>query len=175
MAKIESTVFESQNIAILTISDSRTEETDKSGGFLVDALQTAGHRLYEKLILTDQKYLIRAQLSQWIADTQVRIIITTGGTGFADRDITPEAVLPLLDKEIVGFGELFRQVSINEIGMSTIQSRAVAGVANGTFIFCLPGSLNACRTAWSKILQQQLDNRNKPCNFIELFPRIEQQ
>lgn len=175
MSKALTNEFSPQTIAVLTVSDTRTEATDKSGHYLVEALQQAGHRLCDKQILPDHKYRIRALLSRWIADPGVRIIITTGGTGFADRDITPEAVLPLLDKEIPGFGELFRQVSVTEIGMSALQSRALAGVANGSFIFCLPGSMNACRTAWERILKQQLDSRNRPCNFVELFPRIRQE
>lgn len=175
MTKVLSDEFSAQDIAVLTVSDTRTEATDTSGQYLVEALQKAGHRLHAKQILPDHKYRIRALLSQWVADAEVRIILITGGTGFADRDITPEAVRPLLDKEIPGFGELFRQLSVQEIGMSSLQSRALAGIANGSFIFCLPGSVNACRTAWEKILRAQLDIRNRPCNFVELFPRIEQQ
>lgn len=175
MTKVLSDEFSAQDIAVLTVSDTRTEATDTSGQYLVEALQKAGHRLYAKQILPDHKYRIRALLSQWIADAEVRITLITGGTGFADRDITPEAVRPLLDKEIPGFGELFRQLSVQEIGISSLQSRALAGIANGSFIFCLPGSVNACRTAWEKILRAQLDIRNRPCNFVELFPRIEQQ
>lgn len=175
MSKSVATEFSPQSIAVLTISDSRTETSDKSGRYLTEALGEAGHKVYDKQILPDHKYRIRALLSHWIAAAEVRVIITTGGTGFADRDITPEAVQPLLDKQIPGFGELFRQVSIGEIGTSALQSRALAGVANGAFIFCLPGSVNACRTAWEKILKQQLDIRNRPCNFIELFPRIGQE
>jgi molybdenum cofactor biosynthesis protein B len=175
MSKTVATEFSPQAIALLTISDTRTEATDKSGHYLAGALEEAGHKLYDKQILPDHKYRIRALLSHWIAAAEVRVIIATGGTGFADRDITPEAVRPLLDKEIPGFGELFRQASIDEIGTSALQSRALAGIANGTFIFCLPGSVNACRTAWEKILKQQLDIRNRPCNFVELFPRITQE
>lgn len=159
-------------IAILTVSDTRTEVNDHSGNYLAGAVTEAGHQLYEKLILVDNRYRIRAALSQWIADPEVRVILTTGGTGFTDRDVTPEAVTPLLDKEIPGFGELFRQLSYDEIGSSTLQSRALAGIANGTFIFCLPGSSGACRTGWSKIIKLQLDDSNQPCNIIEILPRI---
>jgi molybdenum cofactor biosynthesis protein B len=159
-------------IAVLTVSDTRTEATDHSGNYLFSAITEAGHQLYEKLILVDNRYKIRAALSQWIADPEVRVVLITGGTGFTDRDVTPEAVAPLLDKEIPGFGELFRAISYEEIDSSTIQSRAIAGIANGTFIFCLPGSTGACRTAWTKILKQQLDLNNRPCNIIEMLPRI---
>ncbi len=159
-------------IAILTVSDTRTEENDHSGNYLVEAVVAAGHQVHQKQILVDNKYKIRAALSQWIADPEVRVVLITGGTGFTDRDITPEAVTPLLDKEIPGFGELFRHLSYEEIGSSTMQSRAIAGIANGTFIFCLPGSSGACRTGWSKIIKIQLDANNKPCNIIEILPRI---
>lgn len=159
-------------IAILTVSDTRTEENDHSGNYLASAVAEAGHQLHEKLILMDNKYKIRAALSQWIADPEVRVVLITGGTGFTDRDVTPEAVAPLLDKEIPGFGELFRHISYEEIGSSTIQSRAIAGIANGTFIFCLPGSSGACRTGWNKIIKLQLDGNNQPCNIIEILPRI---
>ena len=159
-------------IAILTVSDTRTEENDHSGSYLAEAITSAGHQLYEKLILVDNRYRIRAALSQWIAAPEVRVILITGGTGFTDRDVTPEAVVPLLDKTIPGFGELFRQLSYDEIGSSTLQSRAIAGIANGTFIFCLPGSSGACRTGWEKIIKRQLDASNQPCNIIEMLPRI---
>ena len=158
------------NIALLTISDTRNEQTDKSGNYLADVIQTSGHKLHSKIIEKDDKYLIRAKLSNWIADPEVQIVLCTGGTGFSSRDVTPEAVTPLLDKEIVGFGELFRSLSIDQVGSSTIQSRALGGVANNTYIFCLPGSINACKTGWEGILAQQLDYRNKPCNFVELLP-----
>lgn len=154
------------NIAVLTVSDTRNEETDTSGRSLVDNLQSAGHHLVEKQIVIDDKYDIRAILSRWIADKNVQVVLVTGGTGFTGRDTTPEAVAPLFDKTIEGFGELFRQVSFNEIGTSTIQSRALAGMANKTLIFCMPGSTNACRTAWDHIIQSQLDSRHKPCNFV---------
>jgi molybdopterin adenylyltransferase len=154
------------NIAVLTVSDTRNEETDTSGRSLVDNLQSAGHHLVEKQIVIDDKYDIRAIVSRWIADKNVQVVLVTGGTGFTGRDTTPEAVAPLFDKTIEGFGELFRQVSFNEIGTSTIQSRALAGMANKTLIFCMPGSTNACRTAWDHIIQSQLDSRHKPCNFV---------
>ncbi len=159
-------------IAILTISDSRTDATDKSGGYLKEAVQEAGHVFVEKKIVPDDIYQMRAVFSQWIADPEVEVIISTGGTGVTGRDSTPEAVAPLLDKEVEGFGELYRQVSFEEIGASTLQSRTLAGLANGTFVFCVPGSTGACRTAWSKILQPQLDIRTRPCNFAVLIPRL---
>jgi molybdenum cofactor biosynthesis protein B len=160
------------NIAVMTVSDSRTEETDKSGKLLCDRIQAAGHTLAEKVIVPDNIYQIRAVVSRWIADEAVQAIITTGGTGVTGRDGTPEAVQPLLDKEISGFGEIFRMISYQEIKTSTIQSRALAGVANGTYIFCLPGSSGACRTGWDKLIQDQLDVRHAPCNLAELMPRL---
>ena len=159
-------------IAVLTVSDTRTEDTDKSGRFLVESLTQAGHSAVEKLIVPDDIYKIRAIVSRWIANSNVQVVITTGGTGLTGRDGTPEAIQPLLDKEIQGFGELFRMLSYSEIHTSTIQSRALAGVANGTYIFCLPGSSGACRTGWDKILQDQLDSRHRPCNFADLIPRL---
>ncbi|ODN65913.1 MULTISPECIES: molybdenum cofactor biosynthesis protein B [Methylophaga] len=159
-------------IAVLTISDSRTEVDDVSGKTLQDRLLAAGHELADKQIVADDIYQIRAIISQWICDEQVDVIITTGGTGLTGRDGTPEAVQVLFDKEIVGFGELFRQISYDIIRTSTVQSRAIAGVANGTFIFCLPGSSGACKTGWDDILQHQLDVRHRPCNFVELIPRL---
>ena len=160
------------NCAVLTISDTRTLDDDKSGTWLSDALQASGHNLVERDIVKDDIYAIRALVSKWIANDNVQTIITTGGTGFTGRDSTPEAVSPLLDKEISGFGELFRQISYDEIGSSTIQSRAVGGLANATLIFCLPGSSNAVKTGWEKILVNQLDINFKPCNFAELIPRF---
>jgi molybdenum cofactor biosynthesis protein B len=160
------------NIAVMTVSDSRTEETDKSGKLLCDRIQAAGHTLAEKVIVPDNIYQIRAVVSRWIADEAVQAIITTGGTGVTGRDGTPEAVQPLLDKEISGFGEIFRMISYQEIKTSTIQSRALAGVANGTYIFCLPGSSGACRTGWDELIQDQLDVRHSPCNLAELMPRL---
>jgi molybdenum cofactor biosynthesis protein B len=161
-------------VAVLTVSDTRSEADDKSGGYLRKAAEAAGHRVVEQVIVPDDVYQMRAVLSRWIADAGVEVILTTGGTGITGRDSTPEAVGPLLDKAIEGFGELFRQVSFAEIGASTIQSRCVAGLANGTFIFCLPGSSGACRTGWEKILAPQLDRRTRPCNFAALIPRLGQ-
>lgn len=160
------------NIAVMTVSDSRTEENDSSGKALVDRLTEAGHHCAEKAIVVDDIYQIRAVVSRWIADAGVHVIITTGGTGLTGRDITPEAVKPLLDKEIEGIGELFRWISYQEIKTSTVASRALGGTANGTFIFCLPGSTGACRTGWDNIIGPQLDYRNGPCNMVELMPRL---
>ena len=164
--------FKPLQIAVMTVSDTRTEETDKSGNTLVKLLTDAGHRLADKQIVPDDIYRIRAVVSQWIADEGVNAVITTGGTGITGRDTTPEAVSALLDKQIDGFGEVFRAVSYEEINTSTIQSRAVAGVANATFIFCLPGSTGACRTGWGKLISHQLDYRTRPCNLVELMPRV---
>jgi molybdenum cofactor biosynthesis protein B len=159
-------------VAILTVSDSRTEATDKSGQYLVESLTAAGHRLAERVIVPDDIYQIRAIVSRWIAEPTVQAVITTGGTGLTGRDGTPEAIHPLLDKEIEGFGEVFRWISFQEIKTSTIQSRALAGVANGTYLFCVPGSTGACRTAWEHLIQAQLDNRTAPCNLAQLMPRL---
>ncbi|MGB2683353.1 MAG: molybdenum cofactor biosynthesis protein B [Candidatus Competibacter sp.] len=159
-------------IAVLTVSDTRTEADDSSGQTLVDRLTAAGHRLAARAIVPDDIYRIRAVVSAWIADPDVAVVLVTGGTGITGRDSTPEAVRPLLDKEIAGFGELFRLLSWEEIGASTLQSRALGGLANATFIFCLPGSTGACRTGWDRILQPQLDARTRPCNFVELLPRL---
>jgi molybdenum cofactor biosynthesis protein B len=164
--------FLSLGIAVLTVSDTRTEADDQSGQTLIERLQAAGHRLAARVIAPDDIYKIRAVVSAWIADPHIQVVLATGGTGLTGRDSTPEAVRPLLDKEITGFGELFRMVSWDEIGTSTLQSRALGGLANGTFIFCLPGSTGACRTAWDRILQPQLDARTQPCNFVELMPRL---
>ena len=160
------------SIAVLTISDTRTESTDKSGALLVDRLLRAGHRLAERQIVSDDIYQIRAVVSAWIADPDIQVLITTGGTGVTGRDGTPEAIEPLLDKIIDGFAEIFRWLSYEEIGTSTIQSRCLAGVANGTVVFCLPGSMNACETGWDKLISPQLDSRNKPCNLADLIPRL---
>lgn len=160
------------SIAVLTVSDTRTEADDSSGRTLVERLTEAGHRLAEKAIVRDDVYAIRAIASRWIADPAVDVVLITGGTGLTGRDGTPEAVKVLFDKEIEGFGELFRMLSWEEIRTSTIQSRAVAGVANGTYLFCLPGSTGACRTGWERILREQLDFRHRPCNFVELIPRL---
>jgi molybdopterin adenylyltransferase len=159
-------------IAVLTVSDSRDESSDKSGGVLVERLQAAGHRLCEKQIVPDDIYRIRAQIADWCIKDDVQVILTTGGTGVTGRDGTPEAVRVLLDKEIEGFGELFRSISYQQIKTSTIQSRAVAGVTNGTYIFCLPGSSGACATAWDELISHQLDYRTRPCNLVELMPRL---
>ena len=158
--------------AVLTISDTRTLEDDTSGALLTDLLRADGHRLASREVVRDDVYVIRAQASTWIADPEVSVILTTGGTGFTGRDSTPEALSVLFDKTINGFGELFRQLSFAEIGPSTIQSRCVGGIANGTLIFALPGSNNAVRTAWEQILHHQLDVNFKPCNFAELIPRF---
>jgi molybdenum cofactor biosynthesis protein B len=160
------------SLCLLTISDSRTLDNDSSGAFLAQAMQDAGHRLHARNIVNDDKYRIRALLSGWIADPEVDGILCTGGTGFTGRDSTPEALQPLLDKEMPGFGELFRQLSFAEIGTASLQSRALAGLANGVFIFCLPGSLSACRLAWNDIIRAQLDSRTKPCNLVSLKPRL---
>ena len=159
-------------IAVLTVSDTRGPDEDTSGDLLVDRLEQAGHRLAQRRIVRDDVYEIRAVVSAWIADRGINVVLTTGGTGFTGRDSTPEALVPLFDKTIDGFGELFRQVSYLEIGSSTIQSRATAGLANGTLVFAMPGSTNACRTAWDKILATQFDANFKPCNFVELIPRF---
>lgn len=159
------------NIAILTISDTRTEENDGSGRTLREGAETAGHRVVEKAIVKDDIYQMRAIFSRWIADPQVEVIISTGGTGITGRDSTPEAVKPLIEKPIEGFGELFRLISMEEIGPSAIQSRAIAGLTNQTLIFCLPGSSGACRTGWERILKSQLDHRTHPCNFAQMFKK----
>lgn len=157
---------------MLTVSDTRTEETDTSGQLLAERIRTSGHRLAARALERDDRYRIRAIVSAWIADPEVQAVIISGGTGLTGRDGTPEAVLPLLDKEVSGFGELFRAYSLEEIGTSTLQSRCLGGVANGTFVFCLPGSTGACATGWDRILAQQLDYRTRPCNFVELIPRL---
>lgn len=162
------------NIAVLTVSDTRIEADDVSGKMLVDKAIASGHRIAEKKIVPDNIYRIRAALSQWIADDSIDAILSTGGTGVTGRDGTPEAVEPLLDKTLEGFGEVFRMISYQTIKTSTIQSRAVAGVANGTYIFCLPGSSNACKTAWDELIEAQLDFRTKPCNLVQLMPRLKE-
>lgn len=170
-----SSEFVPLNIAVLTVSDTRTFDNDTSGQVLVDSLQEAGHTLIDRQLIPDDVYLMRAVVSRWIADPEVHSVLITGGTGFTDRDSTPEALGPLFDKEVKGFGELFRQVSHEEIGSSTIQSRALAGLANHTVIFCMPGSTGACRTAWTKIIREQLDSRHRPCNFVGLLVNKKQQ
>lgn len=159
-------------IAVLTVSDTRTQADDKSGDLLASRLQEAGHHLADRQIVPDDIYRIREVVSRWIVDEGIKVVISTGGTGITGRDTTPEAVLPLLDMRVDGFGELFRQLSFEEIGSSSIQSRALAGVANATLLFVLPGSSGACRTAWGGILVKQLDRRHKPCNFVSLIPRL---
>lgn len=154
------------NICVLTISDTRDETTDTSGALLVQEIKDTGHHITEKAIVKDSVYDIRAITSKWIADNKIHVIITTGGTGFTPRDNTPEAMTVLFDKEIEGFGELFRHISYGEIGTSTVQSRALGGMANKTVIFCLPGSTNACRTGWQKLIKDQLDASHTPCNFV---------
>lgn len=164
--------FKPLRIAVLTVSDTRTVETDKSGALLVGRLTAAGHELADRRIVRDDIYAIRAAVSAWIADGSVDAVITTGGTGVTGRDGTPEAIEPLLDKVIEGFGEIFRMLSWEDIGTSTLQSRCLAGVANGTYVFCLPGSGNACATGWDKLIASQLDFRTRPCNLVELMPRL---
>lgn len=166
--------FNPLSLCVLTVSDSRTADNDTSGDYLCEALRNAGHRLHERAIVRDDKYAMRALVSRWIADEGVDGIIVTGGTGFTGRDSTPEALLPLLDKQMPGFGELFRAISFEEIGTSTLQSRAFAGLANATFLFALPGSTSACRTAWEKIIAAQLDARTRPCNLANLRPRLKE-
>lgn len=161
-----STNKKSLNIAVLTVSDTRNEDNDTSGQYLKEAATKDGHHVIDKKIVIDDKFQIRAVVSAWIAASDVQVVLVTGGTGFTARDTTPEAMLPLFEKTIEGFGELFRHVSYLEIGTSTVQSRALAGMANGTAIFCVPGSTGACKTAWNEILQQQLDSTHRPCNFV---------
>ena len=159
-------------IAILTLSDTRTLADDSSGNFLAQAVTRAGHKLVERALLADDRYQIRSKISAWISDAAVDVIVCTGGTGFTGRDSTLEAIQPLLDKEMPGFGEVFRALSFADLGSSALQSRAFAGVANGTFIFALPGSSGACRLAWDQLICAQLDARTKPCNLVALMPRL---
>lgn len=159
-------------IAVMTVSDSRTESDDKSGKLLIGRVQEAGHRFVEKVIVPDNIFEIRAVVSRWIAEPEVQVVLMTGGTGVTGFDGTPEAIRPLFEKELDGFGEMFREISFEEIGTSSLQSRAVAGVANGTYLFSLPGSSGACATAWDKLLTHQLDYRTRPCNLVELMPRL---
>jgi molybdenum cofactor biosynthesis protein B len=167
--------FVALRLCVLTVSDSRGPDEDDSGDYLVDSLQAAGHDLHARALLPDDKYRLRAQVSAWIADAAVDGILVTGGTGFTGRDSTPEALLPLLDKHMDGFGELFRSLSFEEIGTSSLQSRAFAGIANGTFLFCLPGSTSACKLGWEKLIQAQLDSRTRPCNLAALRPRLHEE
>jgi len=175
MAKIDERVpFLAVNIAVLTVSDTRTLENDTSGQTLVDRLTEAGHKLADRRILKDDKQTLIDQLKNWIADPNIDVVISTGGTGVTGRDVTPEAFAAVYDKEIIGFGELFRMLSYQKIGTSTIQSRATAGVAHGTYLFALPGSTSACREGWDDIIRWQLDSRHKPCNLVELMPRLKE-
>jgi molybdenum cofactor biosynthesis protein B len=161
-------------LCVLTVSDTRTLANDSSGDYLVQAATDAGHLLHDRALVKDDIYRMRAIVSAWIADDEVDGVLITGGTGFTGRDSTPEAIAPLLDKQMPGFGELFRAVSVEEIGTSSLQSRAFAGLANQTFVFCLPGSTSACRTAWEKIVSAQLDARTRPCNLATLRPRLKE-
>ena len=160
------------NIAVMTVSDTRTETDDRSGDTLVERLEAAGHKLADRAIVRDEADLIAAKMEQWIDDPEIDVIISTGGTGVTGRDVTPEALNRVAEKEIPGFGELFRWISYQKIKTSTIQSRAMGAVARGTYIFALPGSTGACKDAWDDILVHQLDFRTKPCNFVELMPRL---
>jgi molybdenum cofactor biosynthesis protein B len=164
--------FVTLSLCVLTVSDTRNADNDTSGDYLRDALTAAGHRLHTRTLVRDDRYALRAIVSAWIADAAVNGILITGGTGFTGRDSTPEAIAPLLDKQMPGFGEMFRVLSYDEIGTSTLQSRAFAGLANDKFIFCLPGSTSACRTAWEKLICKQLDARTRPCNLAGLMPRL---
>jgi molybdenum cofactor biosynthesis protein B len=164
--------FVSLRIAVVTISDSRTPDNDTSGDYLAQSLETEGHRLAKRKIVQDDKYVLRAEFSKLIASDEIDVILSTGSTGLTGRDVAPEALEPLFDKAIDGFGELFRAASIADIGAATIQSRAFAGLANGTIIFCMPGSPGACRTAWEEVIRPQLDARTRPCNLANLMPRF---
>ncbi|PIE38763.1 MAG: molybdenum cofactor biosynthesis protein B [Gammaproteobacteria bacterium] len=175
MPNDQTPAFTPLNIAVLTVSDTRSDEDDVSGDLLRDALDKAGHHCVDKRIVRDDKYAIRAVVSNWIAAPEIDVVLSTGGTGITGRDGTPEAISPLLDKEINGFGETFRAISYAEIGTSTLQSRALAGVANATYLFVLPGSSGACRTAWEKLIVHQLDSRTRPCNLVMLMPRLNEQ
>jgi len=168
----EARPFLAVHIALLTVSDTRDAGTDRSGAVLAERIEKAGHRVAARAIVKDDKAAIVAQLRQWIADPAIDAVIATGGTGVTGRDVTPEAFHAVYEKEIPGFGELFRWLSFQKIGTSTIQSRATAGVAGGTYLFALPGSPGACKDAWDDILVHQLDNRYRPCNFVELMPRL---
>ena len=167
MTQDTSTARRFVSVAVLTVSDTRTLQTDTSGDYLQAALEQEGHQLGDRKLVIDDVYLMRAVVSAWIADPAIEVVLTTGGTGFTGRDSTPEALAPLFDKRIEGFGELFRQLSFDEIGTSTVQSRCLAGLANNTAIFCLPGSTGACKTGWQGIIRQQLDSTHQPCNFVQ--------
>lgn len=174
MAKVTDGSTQRLNISVLTVSDTRTGENDTSGDYLVQALEEAGHCTSDRAIVRDDVYQIRARLSAWIADANINVVLITGGTGFSGRDSTPEAVRPLFDKDIDGFGEVFRALSYTEIGSSTVQSRALAGFANETVIFCMPGSTGACKTAWNGLIREQLDSSHRPCNFVGVL-RVREQ
>jgi molybdopterin adenylyltransferase len=175
MPKIdESRPFIAVRIAVLTVSDTRSLADDRSGDALVQMLEGAGHKLAARALVTDDVPAIGAKVQGWIADPAIDVVITTGGTGFTGRDVTPEAVRPLFEKEIDGFSTVFHMISFQKVGTSTVQSRACAGLAQGTYIFCLPGSPGACKDAWNEILKWQLDNRHRPCNFVEIMPRLEE-
>ena len=175
MPKIdESRPFIPVRIAVLTVSDTRTPADDKSGNTLVEMIRAAGHEAADRAIVKDDVAEIAGKVRGWITDPAIDVVITTGGTGFTGRDVTPEAVRPLFEKEVDGFATIFQMISYQKVGTSTVQSRACAGVAHGTYIFCLPGSPGACRDAWNEILKWQLDNRHRPCNFVEIMPRLEE-
>jgi molybdenum cofactor biosynthesis protein B len=175
MSRIDETrPFIPVRIAVLTMSDTRVLSQDKSGSALAEMIKEAGHTLVDRALVKDDIPAIRAKVEAWIADPAVDVVITTGGTGFTGRDVTPEAVRPLFEKEIEGFSVVFHRISYDKVGTSTIQSRACGGVAHGTYIFCLPGSPGACKDAWHGILKLQLDNRHRPCNFVEIMPRLEE-
>ncbi len=175
MGHLNSSEFLPLNIAVLTVSDTRTSDNDTSGQLLASRAIESGHNVVEHVIVKDDVYQLRAVVSRWIASDTVQVVLATGGTGFTLRDSTPEALSVLFDKEVEGFGELFRQISYQQIGTSTIQSRAIAGMANGTVIFCMPGSTNACRTGWDEVIKQQLDSTHKPCNFVPHLKKTEAQ
>jgi molybdenum cofactor biosynthesis protein B len=176
MSRIDETrPFIQVRIAVLTVSDTRTQKTDKSGSLLVSMIEETGHALAEHAIVADDPKAIRKQVKRWIKDPDIDVVITTGGTGFTGRDVTPEAVRPLFEKEIDGFSALFHMLSYEKVGTSTVQSRVCGGVANGTYIFCVPGSPGACKDAWDGILKSQLDNRHRPCSFVEIMPRLTEQ
>jgi molybdenum cofactor biosynthesis protein B len=170
----ESRPFLPVNIAVLTISDTRTEADDESGSVLAERIEAAGHRLAARAIVKDEARFIQGKVKEWVLDPGIDVVITSGGTGITGRDVTPEALRPLFDREIEGFGELFRMVSYGKVGTSTMQSRALGGLAGGTYVFALPGSPSACRDGWDEILKSQLDSRNKPCNLVELMPRLKE-
>ena len=176
MAKIDETrPFLPVRIAVLTVSDTRTRDDDKSGDTLVGLAVKSGHHIADRAIVPDDIERLRAKVSQWIDDPEIDVVLTTGGTGFTGRDVTPEALMPLFEKHIDGFSVIFHMISYEKIKTSTVQSRACAGVTNGTYIFCVPGSPSACRDAWNEILRWQFDNRHRPCNFVEIMPRLQEQ